>query len=412
MKTLSRNTIVLLIGNISGTALAFLISLMIGRTLGDIDLGVYSVVLAWIFSLSMLVDAGFNTLLTRDLAQYPEATTGYLKIAVPQRLIMGGAIMFMLILAAPLLSDSPDVILGLRVSAPLLIIEPLYGLYTAVFRARQVMQPIAWLNVGMLIVQLSAIAIVFTLGYGIQSALLMNTLTSFGRLVAAYWVYQRYFRIEQSKVSQSIAFSYLMKLAFPFAVAAILAAAQQRLSILQLEWFATLQQVGYYTVALRFIDAGRIVPNALFGALYPSLADLSKNPQEMNRLFARVIVGIIAFGIVVGAVGNVLAEPVILLTYGDGFLNAIPVLKIGLWMLLPSILRGALTLYFYTKEKVTQVNILIVIMLIVQLLLGYWLIPRYGAIGMILVILIVEWLATIIMTALIFLNHHNQRTQQ
>src|SRR5690606_9674109 len=118
---------------------------------GDIDLGVYSVVLAWIFSLSMLVDAGLSTLLTRDLAQKPDAIETYLYTATMQRLFMGTGMLLVLWFAAPLLSDNESVILGLRISAPLILIESMHSLFTAIFRSQQDMKPIAWLNIGMLI---------------------------------------------------------------------------------------------------------------------------------------------------------------------------------------------------------------------------------------------------------------------
>src|SRR5687768_12435993 len=154
MRSISKNTLYLLIGNVGGTGLAFLLSLLIGRVLGVEALGIYSAVLAWVFSLSMLVDFGISSLFTRDLAQNPEKISTYLQTGVRQRWLFAGLVIALLLLAASFISDNPAVVLGLRISAPLLLIENLFGLYTAIFRAQERMLPIAALNIGMLIVQL------------------------------------------------------------------------------------------------------------------------------------------------------------------------------------------------------------------------------------------------------------------
>src|SRR5690606_7285316 len=131
----------------------------------------------------------------------------YLYTATMQRLFMGTGMLLVLWFAAPLLSDNESVILGLRISAPLILIESMHSLFTAIFRSQQDMKPIAWLNIGMLIAQVIAIVTALALGYGIQATLLINVLTSYGRLLAAWWIYRRYFYTGKS--SQTITLRHL-----------------------------------------------------------------------------------------------------------------------------------------------------------------------------------------------------------
>jgi O-antigen/teichoic acid export membrane protein len=381
MRSISRNTLYLLIGNIGGTGLAFLLSLLIGRMLGVEALGIYSAVLAWVFSLSMLVDFGISSLFTRDLARNPENIPHYLKTGIRQRWLFGGLAIAFMLLAASFISDNPAVVLGLRISAPLLLIENLFGLYTAIFRAQERMLPIALLNIGMLIVQV-ALSVVF-IAQGIHALLLINMLTSLGRLGAGWY-------LSTKANGEAIAISIILKLAWPFALAGLLAVAQQRMGILMLERLSDLTELGNYAAVSRFLEAGRMIPNAFFGALFPALASLAANPQTLNRYFLRFMVMLTAFGTVLAIIGAFLAMPILSLSYGDAFLGAEQLLQIGMFSLLPSLLRSARTLYCYAIGRESFVNRVSLITLGLQFAISLWLIPVLGALGLLIALIISE----------------------
>jgi O-antigen/teichoic acid export membrane protein len=389
MRSVSKNTLYLLIGNVGGTGLAFLLSLLIGRNLGVEALGIYSAVLAWIFSLSMLVDFGISSLFTRNLAQNPDKIPAYLQSGIRQRWLFSGLAIALLLISASFLSDNPSVVLGLRISAPLLLIENLFGLYTAIFRAQERMLPIAALNIGMLLVQLALF--VLLIGQGIIILLAVNMFTSVGRLGLGWYLSTR------TKAEESIRLSLMLKLAWPFALAGLLAVAQQRMGILMLERLSALEEVGNYAAVTRFLEAGRMIPNAFFGALFPALASLSLAPQNLNRYFLRVMLVLSAFGGFVALVGANFALPILSLSYGDDFLGAEMLLKLALFSLLPGLLRSARTLYCYATGRESFVNLVSLITLLLQFALSLWLIPISGALGLIVALLITETLGLLLL---------------
>jgi O-antigen/teichoic acid export membrane protein len=178
--------------------------------------------------------------------------------------------------------------------------------------------------------------------------------------------------------------------AWPFALAGILAAIQLRLGVILLERLTNASEVGLYVAASRFVEAGRMIPNALFGALFPILAALVANPTEMARIFWRVMLGLTILGAALGILFSLFASPIIRLTYHDEFLPAAPVLQIAMWSLLPSMLRGARTLYWYARGREGFVNAVTAASLALQIAFSLWLIPQQGALGVALVILVVE----------------------
>lgn len=392
-KTLSRNTFALLTSNAGSAVLSFGLSVLIGRALGQDGLGVYTTALAWVFPLSLIAEFGLGTLITRDVAQQPENAAAYLRATTAARLILSSGLTLLLALSAPFLSQDTAVVKGIQISAPLIMIAPFFGAFTAIFRAQQKMWPIPPLNLGMLILQVVLTAHIFLGDGGVLAALIVNTATSTLQLAVAWWIWQRYFNIQNTNSARINGGWELLKRAWPFALAAILAALGARLGTILLERLTDIGNVGYYAAATRFVEAGRVIPNALFGALFPTLAALSTQPAAMHRTFRRVMGGLIIFGIVAG-LGGLIASPLIIsLTYGERFTPAVPVLQVALWSLLPSLLRGGQTLYWYARGQETFVNWVTGGVLVVQIVLSLWLIPAYGASGAAGVSLITESIA-------------------
>jgi O-antigen/teichoic acid export membrane protein len=376
------------------------LSVLIGRVLGKEGLGTYAAALSWVFPLSLIADFGISTLMTRETARERTLESDYIRLATVSRLWLGGGLMLLLIIIAPLLASDSRVIDGLRISAPLILINPLFGNYTAIFRARQQMWPIPWLNLGMLIVQVALTYTVFATGGNVLTALLVNTLTSVIQLAAAWWIWRRWFIdpiTDASSTKLSLHLRSILMQAWPFAVAGILAAIQARLAPIMLERLTDTGGVGYYAAASRFVEAGRTIPNALFGALFPLLATLVMQPAQMKRTFQKVMLGLGAFSGVL-AIGTALFAPIILrLTYGSDFLAASSTLQAMMWGLVPSLLRAGLTLYWYALGREQRVNRAIVVMLIVQIGLSLWLIPSQQAYGAALAILISESIGFILL---------------
>jgi O-antigen/teichoic acid export membrane protein len=301
--------------------------------------------------------------------------------------------MLALVLAAPFLSDDASVVQGIQISAPLVLIAPFYGAFTAIFRAYRIMWPIVWLNLGMLLAQVIFTALVFLGGGDVIAALVVNVVTSAAQLAAAWAVWRwKFQQMSEAGLATTIGMSMgnILRRAWPFALAGILAAVQLRFSVILLERLARAGEVGYYAAAIRFIEAGRMIPNALFGALFPILAALAAQPQMMSATFRRVMLGLTIFGAALGVIVTLLAPVIITLTYGEEFLPAAPVLQIAMWTLLPSLLRSGRTLYWYALEQEQFVNVVTVVTLVLQIALGLWLIPMYGAVGAAAVNLVIE----------------------
>ena len=366
-KRLSQNTIILLVSNIGSASLSFLLAVLIGRFYGEAGLGNYASVLAWIFPLSFVVEFGFGTLITRDIAQQHELASDYLCLTWQFRLIIGTIIIIFLCGASTFLSDTP---FGIIISSPLVIILPAYSAYTAIFRAHQRMQPIALLNVGMLITQVMLLGIAITYNMDITWLFIINTITSLGQLLVARWIYRNYFYIK-AKTDSTLRLQDLIRQSRPFAIAGIISALQARFSILWLESVSTPLLVGLFVASLRFIDGAKMIPNALFGAVYPALSSLSDNRSALNQLFIRILLGLCFYGVFIVGFLGFFGDELLLITFGQDFTQARSALFIMGLMLIPFLLRSGWSLYWYALGRERAVNRILVINLIVLILLPF-----------------------------------------
>lgn len=397
------NTRALLIGNGSSALLAFALSALIGRTLGETGLGIYAASLAWVLPLSLLAECGFGTLITRDVAADLSRAPAYLRATTLARLPLSLGLMTLLWLAAPRLSDEAAIVTGLRLSAPLIAVQPFFGAFSALFRAHQRMWPVAWLNLGMLSAQVGLTALALALGGDIVGVLTLNTLSSGAQLLAAWLWYRRHFH--QPEEATPIDLRDLLRGAWPFAVAALLAALHLRLNVILLENLSGLAQVGLYAAAMRFIEAGRMLPQAFFDALFPTLTALADDERAFQRLFRRALLAVSLFAVFAFGGAWLLGDVVVRLVYGDAFGEAVGVLQIGALSLWPLLTKNALILRHFAHERERFVNQVTLATLLLRLLLGWALIPTTGALGAAWVSLLTETLAFML---LFRLSDHGQ----
>lgn len=426
MRRVSHNTLILFANNAGGALLAFLISVVIGRGLGQIGLGQYAFVTAWVTPLTMLADFGLGTLITRDAARDKAAAPALLHAANRTLPWIAGATLLLAWIAIPLSGFVPPLSIALGLVALLILLDPWYGLYTALFRAFERMTPIFAVNVGGLAVQLALTGIALASGAGLIGAIAALVVVNVGQWAAIWWWRKppppaplpqgegrsghnfpgsvaetdgtlpvADFPSLRSGAGPGVRFPVLLRRAAPFALAAVIGALAIRLNVLLIDRLAGDAATGQYSAASRFVEAGRLLPNAAFGALFPALAGLSADRAALNRLFRRAMGGLGLLSAAL-AVGLTLTAPLLLrLSYGGSFVDAAPVLALLGWSLVPATARGLVSLYLYSLGREGLVNRVALLALIAQAAIGLVSIAQFGAMGAALTAILTESIALI-----------------
>jgi len=392
-RRLRANGLALAFSSAGGALLSFGLAALIGRVLGAEGLGLYAAVLAWVYPLGLLAEAGLGTLLAQRVAQDESLAAAYLLGSLRLRLLLGGGLALGLILVAPLLSADVRLVLGLRLSAPLILIQGLYASFSGVWRGLEVMRPLAWLNLGMLSVQVVVLALALALGGDVLLALALNTLTSAGQLVAAYAVHRRRYSPICAAPQAVPGMVALLRQSAPYASAAVLAAFGSRLAFLLLEVLAGLEAVGLYSAAWRWWEAARLLPFAYYDALFPRLAALAQDSCRLRVAFRAAAGGLALYGLLVALIFSFLGDSLLRLSFGADFGPGGVLLSVLAWAAPLSYLKSLRTLYWYALGQAVWVNRVTLAVLLAYAGLLLLAIVTWGGLGAAWAFLLAEGLA-------------------
>jgi O-antigen/teichoic acid export membrane protein len=338
---LLRAVLMLVTGSGLSAALAFVLTVLLARFLTPSDFTSYTLTLAWLFPAVLIAEFGLSTLFLREIAPQPALAWPLLRRLLPLRLMLSGGVAasFGLLITVAQVGLAPS---HLLIASPLLVLLPLFNLCSAALRARSLMGWVAALNVGMLLAQVGLLLL--RPAWSTDEALLLNTLTSGGQLLAAAWIV-RCVTAHDAPQHPALAWVVWLRRCLPFAVASALGAAQARLALLLLDQQFPPVATAQYIVAARFADAARLLLIAFFDALYPRLsaAAVTSGLTRLRRL--------LAFTTTAYAVSAALALQavpwLIVLLFPAAYYAAIPLLPAVAIAFMTSALLAGVRLYCY-----------------------------------------------------------------
>lgn len=380
LRRLTHGSLTLIISNLSGAALWFTLSLILGRGLGEVGFGRWTFCLSWASALTMLTQFGLNTLITREAARDKERANQFLIGALVTQLlfslVLGSGLLF-----APDLGFDPESSAALRLTVLFFVAATVSSSFSALFRAFEWMLPILWLTTGGLLLQLLWSVYVLSSGGGVSELIKIagETQALQAILAAGLWWFKLRPRAGPLQVEPRWVVAMLHQ-ALPFAVAGLVGALQMRSSPLLLGYLRGAAEVGWFGAAARFSESAKLIPNGISGAVFPALAASGglAAGENLFRMFNRALI----VTALVAAIGLSLCSWLLLeLTYGPNFLPAAwPLIWLALG-LIPNLINGGLELYLYANGDEAYVTWLGVMGAIVQVVVGLPLIFLFGASG-------------------------------
>lgn len=398
---ISQNTAILLLVNVVGAVMGFLMAAALGRGLGDAGFGQYSFVMTWLLSLGLFTEFGVSTVITRDIAARPEQTQSYLINSLAAKSGLSLPAMLILLLLAPYLTanQNPAVIAALRWGVIFLYSSLVYSSFTAIFRAHQVMAPILWLTLSGQFVLLAGTLWLVLQQQPLFLIIAWAGVSQVGQCILAFIFYKNLIRDDLSVSAAWAVTGPMMKSllirAWPFALAGILAALQLRANVLILAYLQGDQALGWYAAANRFVETGKQLPGAFYSAMLPAMAAMvgARNPVQnlaLQQTLNRSRLGLLAFGAAASLGALFLGQPILTLTYGAEYQPATLTLQILAFTLIPASQNSLLIIYLYACGDEKFVNWLTAVSLVVNLGLCFWLVPAWGPAGVALALLIAE----------------------
>jgi len=387
-KKLAGDSLWLLIARIGAQGAMVVVTYILARRMGASGFGEYAFMAAVVVIGNVLTTFGSDMVLIRAIA-----AKGDFSDVLPTlflQLMLSFSFIGCVFLFAPLFpSQTMESILALKIYSFALIPLAFFTIFTSILRGMQRMISYALLNLGVAIIQVSAVMMFVQRGTNIKElAYVLLSAQIAGTLLAGLLCVSLVSNIKDWRFSLDKLFSLFM-VCLPVALIAILGILFQKMSLAMLSLLGTSKMTGIFSASTRVIEATRLGHVAVFTALYPAMTNLGQGVAF--RKILRLSWGLL---FVVSVVGSglifLLSKPIIEIFYGDEYQSSILVLKILAFTLIPYAANSFLSLAYLAMRKEKVVLRIFAVSTLVLLILNFWFIPVSGEAGAGWAILITE----------------------
>jgi O-antigen/teichoic acid export membrane protein len=372
-----------LTSNLARGAIAFGLSLAVGRGLGVERFGRWILCTTWASTVTIVVDLGFGVLLTRDGAREDAPHGRLVSSALAARLALVIPLAAALMAAVPVLAHDPESFAGLRLSALVGIAGAVYGCFGAMFRSQPRWVPrILAVEAAWAALQLGAAWLIVRAGAGIPALLILMTAVQLAQIATAAVLWSAAFSDASIVWPTPAEILTLVRRALPFAAAGLVANLQMRIGPLLLGYLSTEVDLGAFAAAARFGTFARLAPGAVFAGALPVLSrEFSSDSRSGSRTQAAFDRALMLFAVAAAVPMIFIAAPLVRIVYGASFGAAAPVL---MWIgvsLVPGLTNSARKIALYAINAESTPVAWSAVALAVQGVATAALVPAAGAVG-------------------------------
>lgn len=385
LRRVGGNTVWLMLARIGAQGLTVLFTLILARRLGQDGLGAYAFIAAVVYLGNVVTTFGTDTLVMRVVA-----ARGEFSLVPPALLLqvsLAAAFIALVYLGAPALPrQTPQAILALQVYSLALLPMAFYTVFSAALRGAERMAAFMGLNLALAVVQLGLVwAFIRPGGSLVRLAWLLLATQAAVALLAGLLCFACLPKPRRTWRASFAEFISLLRTSVPLAALGLLKVLYQRASVYLLAVLGGAALTGWFSAALRSVEAAQIGHVALLGALFPVMAQAhggeTSTIQAQRRIF-RLSWRLLLLSGGAAAVALFTFSPFVLTTlFGPAFEPAVPALRLSAWILLPYSVNIYLSTELLAAGHEKSLSVVLLLSLAALILLSLWSIPRWGLMG-------------------------------
>ena len=406
----------MLLSRFGAQGLAVIFTILLARRLGSAGFGEYVFIAAVLFVANALTTFGTDMLLIREIAAQGDLSR--LPYALIVQLVLSGLFIgFVWMFGADLPNQNIATIMALKLYSFALIPLAFFSVFTTALRGVQHMDMYSLLN---LIVSALQVGVILLPNISIvRLSILLVLAQTLAALIAGIFCSRTIRDFWQAWRFSSFDLPSFLREAAPIAFLTLITMFYQRLSVGMLSILMGATATGIFSAAFRAVEASKTAHLAIFAALYPAMAESMSlrafgkqtplkrrklidaffpfnrrlprslgfdTSEEHSLLHQRSLVTtypklLIAGAALISMLLFLLAEPLVILLYGEEFIASSNVLQILAWMLIPFTINTYLTLSFLASNREKLVGRALTVSLLGLLILNLWWIPAKGPEG-------------------------------
>lgn len=346
-RTIVRNTVFVLGGQIALRLGSFLFNILVIRQLGDATFGQYSIVLAWTGLFAVLGDLGVTQYFVREVARDPRRSDELFWDVAALRMLLGVVTAVVTVVGAVLLQYPTDIVIAVALFTTTYFFQALLAPLTSIIAGNERLDIVSVINViGQVVFMLVGAVVLFS-GGGLIALVAISFINLPLMIGLSTWAVRRYDMRPPRAVFHVSNWWLLIKWGLPFALIQLTLTFNFRIDTIILEQFQPFEVVGWYNAAYNFTRSLLTVSSALIIALPLTLArEHARDPGVVRPWYYRSVKFMVFVGLPLAVGGMLLADRIVMLLYGPGYLPAAVALAILVWdtpLLMYTALAGNLT---------------------------------------------------------------------
>jgi O-antigen/teichoic acid export membrane protein len=345
------------------------------------EYGKYIYIIEFISIFAFFSDGGFTQHIIKESSQNPDKIQSIYSKAQSAQLLIS-AVMLILILSISYASNSLQDFYYLSVFGISIVINayfaPMLAIFIASGRKDLIFYKDLSLSVLKLIFMLAGIYYQAPLAYFI----FLGFINCFVLLILLlYTRYKKEFTyLFQLKLDLSGSMTFI-KQGFLFTVLMAANVIYSKIDIIMLEKMIGSVEVGYYSGATKFIYPFMFISGAFMTAVFPKLAKHSEEKDKFRNIQNIAVYYLGGIGVFLSILLYLGAEIIFQLFLGDKYDHSIPIFKVLVWFLAIVFIYGPISNSLVAKNRIKFLVYLNLFMIILNVVLNFILIPKYGAKG-------------------------------
>ncbi|MBD3287322.1 oligosaccharide flippase family protein [candidate division KSB1 bacterium] len=380
-RRLVKNTFSMFVARGLQPFLSLLLALVIGRTLGPDLFGKYTVIFQLYFIFQITCSFGMRILLTREVAADKNRVNQYLingtMLGIPAILVNIG-IMLLLIKLMNYDAETANAAYVITIS---LVASGLADIFAGVLNGLEEIQKIAYGWIILLVVKTFISIAALLTGYGLMALVVIHVVTKFIQPVLYFYYIANI--IDKLKIIIDTALmKKLLKMAWSLALLIVCISIFWRIDAIMLSKLSTNEVVGNYGAAFKIFWVSLLLVKSFFVAFFPMISSMYSeqniNFQKACRKALRYLTILI---IPIALVSTFFAPHFMLLIWGEKFVGSIVILQVMIWALLPYAISEVFGSALVASRNQNTHLVLNAVSLIVKIVLNYFLILKFEAVG-------------------------------
>lgn len=375
-------------------AVGLFVNVWIARYLGPENFGLLNYALAFAFLFIPFVTLGLDEIVVRNIARDPDCRHETLGTALVIKAI-GGAAAFIIATAAAMILRPADtlshwlvgIIAASTLFHPLNIIDIWFNSQVQTkyaVQARNIAFAICTaIKIALILIKapLIAFAVIITFEAAIVAA----------GLVIAYFVRERDFQKWHATIATA---KNLLKDSLPLLLSFISIGIYHRIDQVMLREMSGSAEVGIYAAAVRLSEVWIFIPNAIYWSVYPSIMKAKQVSEElfyerMQKFYS--LVALLAYAVVIPM--TLCSQLLVDTLFGEAYSRAGHMVAWLIWAHLFSSLEIARSIFLVAMNWYKIYFISVFAGCILNVVLCYILIPRFGGMGAVVASIAAYWLA-------------------